>query len=64
MQSTNIEVLEVNGVKYIKEGSQVAPPKPGKRAVVVVGDGFGYGTGSGDGYGYGTISPNRKRRAA
>lgn len=40
MQSTNIEVLEVNGVKYIKEGSQVAPPKPGKRAVVVVDRGW------------------------
>ena len=40
MQATGIETIEVNGVKYIKEGTQVTPPKPGKRAVVVVDRGW------------------------
>lgn len=40
MKETTLEKLTVNGVTYVKEGSQGAALKPGKRHVVVVDRGW------------------------
>ena len=45
MQATEIETIEVNGVKYIKEGTQVTPPKPGKRAPLLLWTAAGFSRG-------------------